>query len=69
MDRWHKPDMDLAEGMELLRKCVDELEKRFIVNVSLGRVCNSDNKCQGANHLLRMTSSESSPCVSPTRTA
>ena len=34
MDRWHKPDMDLEEGMEVLRKCVDELEKRFIVNVS-----------------------------------
>lgn len=26
--------MELAEGMEVLRKCVDELEKRFIVNVS-----------------------------------
>lgn len=33
MDRWHKPDMNLEEGMELLRKCVDELEKRFIVNL------------------------------------
>lgn len=33
MDRWHKPDMNLEEGLELLRKCVDELEKRFIVNL------------------------------------
>lgn len=33
MDRWHKPDMGLEDGMELLRKCVDELEKRFIVNL------------------------------------
>jgi len=33
MDRWHRPDMNLDEGMELLRKCVGELEKRFIVNL------------------------------------
>lgn len=33
MDRWHSPDMNLQEGLELLRKCVDELEKRFIVNL------------------------------------
>ncbi|SCZ88125.1 BZ3500_MvSof-1268-A1-R1_Chr2-1g04205 [Microbotryum saponariae] len=33
MDRWHSPDMDLAQGLDLLRKCVDELEKRFIVNL------------------------------------
>ncbi|ORY84133.1 nucleophile aminohydrolase [Leucosporidium creatinivorum] len=33
MDRWHKPDMNLEEGLDLLRKCVDELEKRFIVNL------------------------------------
>lgn len=33
MDRWHSPDMDLQQGLELLRKCIDELEKRFIVNL------------------------------------
>ncbi len=30
MDRWHRPDMDLDEGLELLRKCINELETRFI---------------------------------------
>lgn len=30
MDRWHRPDMDLDEGLELLRKCINELEVRFI---------------------------------------
>lgn len=33
MDRWHKPDMGLEEALELLGKCIDELEKRFIVNL------------------------------------
>ncbi|KAM0752945.1 20S proteasome subunit beta 4 [Meredithblackwellia eburnea MCA 4105] len=33
MDRWHSPDMDLQQGLELMRKCIDELEKRFIVNL------------------------------------
>lgn len=33
MDRWHKPDMGLEDALELLRKCIDELEKRFIVNL------------------------------------
>ncbi|GAA5857878.1 hypothetical protein JCM1840_000948 [Sporobolomyces johnsonii] len=33
MDRWHNPEGTFEEGMELLRKCVDELEKRFIVNL------------------------------------
>lgn len=33
MDRYHRPDMNLDEGMDLLRRCVDELEKRFIVNL------------------------------------
>ncbi|GAA5832417.1 hypothetical protein JCM3766R1_003065 [Sporobolomyces carnicolor] len=33
MDRWHKPDGTLEEGLELLRKCVNELETRFIVNL------------------------------------
>ncbi|KAK4706190.1 20S proteasome subunit beta 4, partial [Phenoliferia sp. Uapishka_3] len=33
MDRWHQPDMDLEAGLELLRKCVNELEVRFIVNL------------------------------------
>ncbi|GAA5969906.1 hypothetical protein JCM21900_004188 [Sporobolomyces salmonicolor] len=33
MDRWHNPEGTFEEGMELLRKCVNELEKRFIVNL------------------------------------
>lgn len=33
MDRYHKPDMNLEEAMGLLRKCVNELQVRFIVNL------------------------------------
>ncbi|PWZ01137.1 putative multicatalytic endopeptidase complex chain PRE1 [Testicularia cyperi] len=33
MDRFHRPDMNLEEGLELLRKCIDELKKRFIVDL------------------------------------
>ncbi|KAI5479888.1 20S proteasome subunit beta 4 [Pseudohyphozyma bogoriensis] len=33
MDRWHHPEMNLEEGLELLRKCIGELETRFIVNL------------------------------------
>lgn len=33
MDRYHKPDMNLDEGLDLLRRCVDELKKRFIVDL------------------------------------
>ncbi|KAM0791586.1 hypothetical protein ACM66B_006030 [Microbotryomycetes sp. NB124-2] len=33
MDRWHNPDMSLDEALDLLRKCVNELETRFIVNL------------------------------------
>lgn len=33
MDRYYVPDMSLEEGKELLRKCIKELEVRFIVNL------------------------------------
>ncbi|GAA5999866.1 hypothetical protein JCM10207_005947 [Rhodosporidiobolus poonsookiae] len=33
MDRWHNPEGDLEEGLSLLRKCINELETRFIVNL------------------------------------
>ena len=33
MDRYHRPDMSLDEGLDLLRKCIDELRTRFIVDV------------------------------------
>lgn len=33
MDRYHRPDMTLEQGLDLLRKCVNELETRFIVNL------------------------------------
>lgn len=33
MDRWHDPEGDLEKGLELLRKCINELETRFIVNL------------------------------------
>lgn len=33
MDRFHTPDMDLDQGLALLQRCIEELEKRFIVNL------------------------------------
>lgn len=33
MDRWHDPEGDLDAGLDLLRKCIAELETRFIVNL------------------------------------
>ncbi|KAL1928624.1 hypothetical protein VTP01DRAFT_2410 [Rhizomucor pusillus] len=33
MDRYHYPDMDLEEAKDLLRKCIQELKTRFIVNL------------------------------------
>lgn len=33
MDRYHRPDMNLDEGLELLRRCVNELKTRFIVDL------------------------------------
>ncbi|GJN90880.1 hypothetical protein Rhopal_003894-T1 [Rhodotorula paludigena] len=33
MDRWHDPNADLAQGLDLLKKCIFELETRFIVNL------------------------------------
>lgn len=33
MDRYHRPDMSLDEGMDLLRRCIDELQTRFIIDL------------------------------------
>ncbi|KAH8553496.1 nucleophile aminohydrolase [Umbelopsis sp. PMI_123] len=33
MDRYHYPDMDVEEAKDLLRKCLEELKTRFIVNL------------------------------------
>jgi 20S proteasome subunit beta 4 len=33
MDRFHSPDMDLQQGLCLLKRCIDELSTRFIVNL------------------------------------
>lgn len=33
MDRYHRPDMSLDEGLDLLRRCIDELRKRFVIDV------------------------------------
>lgn len=38
MDRYHRPDMSLDEGLDLLRKCIDELRTRFIVDVGKFKV-------------------------------
>jgi hypothetical protein len=29
MDKWWKPEIDREEGIEVLKKCVDEVEKRM----------------------------------------
>ncbi|KAL1924548.1 uncharacterized protein VTP21DRAFT_4202 [Calcarisporiella thermophila] len=33
MDRYHRPDITLEEGKAILRKCVEELRRRFIINL------------------------------------
>ncbi|SPO28845.1 probable multicatalytic endopeptidase complex chain PRE1 [Ustilago trichophora] len=33
LDRYHRPDMPLDEGLDLLRRCINELKKRFIVDL------------------------------------
>lgn len=33
MDRWHRPDLNLEEALDLLRKCISEVRKRFLVDV------------------------------------
>lgn len=34
LDRYHRPDMSLEEGLDLLRRCINELKQRFIVDLS-----------------------------------
>ncbi|CAO1618536.1 unnamed protein product [Sympodiomycopsis kandeliae] len=38
MDRYHRPDMTLEEGLELLKRCVNELKTRFIVDLGTWKV-------------------------------
>jgi len=38
MDAYYKPELTLPEGMELLKKCVAELSKRFVVNLPTFKV-------------------------------
>lgn len=33
MDRYHRPDMSLDEGLDLLKRCIDELRKRLVIDV------------------------------------
>ncbi|WFD18483.1 proteasome endopeptidase complex [Malassezia caprae] len=33
MDRYHRPDMTLDEAMDLLRKCINEMRTRFVIDV------------------------------------
>lgn len=33
MDRYHSPDMSLDEGLQLLRRCIDEMRTRFVIDV------------------------------------
>jgi len=38
MDRYHRPDMTLDEAMDLLRKCINEMRTRFVIDVGNFRV-------------------------------
>lgn len=38
LDRFHRPDMSLEEGLDLLRKCINELKMRFIVDLGTFKV-------------------------------
>lgn len=38
LDRYYREDMNEEEAMELLRKCVGEVQKRFLVNLPAFRV-------------------------------
>lgn len=33
LDRYHDPNMTVEEGLRLLRRCVNELEKRLVINL------------------------------------
>ena len=34
LDRFHRPDMTREEGMQLMEKCVREIQQRFLINLS-----------------------------------
>jgi len=34
MDRYHRPDMSLDEGLKLLKQCIEEIRKRFVIDVN-----------------------------------
>ena len=38
LDRYHRPDMSEQEGLDLLKRCIDELKKRFIVDLGTWKV-------------------------------
>ncbi|PWN26211.1 putative multicatalytic endopeptidase complex chain PRE1 [Jaminaea rosea] len=38
LDRYHRPDMELDEGLELLKRCINELKTRFIVDLGTWKV-------------------------------
>lgn len=38
MDRYHRPDMNLEEGLALLKRCIDELKTRFIVDLGTWKI-------------------------------
>lgn len=38
MDRYHRPDMSLEEGLELLQRCINELKTRFIVDLGTWKI-------------------------------
>ncbi|MBW0461499.1 hypothetical protein O181_001214 [Austropuccinia psidii MF-1] len=38
MDRFHRPDMNLEQGLELLKRCIDELQTRFIINLGTFKI-------------------------------
>ena len=33
LDRFYRPDMSLQEGIELLKRCINEVQKRLVINL------------------------------------
>jgi len=39
LDRHHRLDMSVEDGVELLRKCINEIQKRLLLNLPQFKVC------------------------------
>ncbi|KAH9811225.1 nucleophile aminohydrolase [Melampsora americana] len=44
MDRFHSPDMNLEQGLALLKRCIEELNTRFIANLGTFKIRVADKE-------------------------